>query len=488
MIFGAYAMTIAIVGWRTARHSRSMQSFAVGTRTTGPAIVGLSLACSLTSAATFVVNPGLVYAFGWSAVVGYAIAAPLGIAVGLLVFTTAFRRIGDEVGALTVPQWIGQRWGSTRLTTYFAALSLLQVSFLVLIVVGLTLVLQAALHVPEWSALIFVVGFTFTYILAGGASTHLITNLVQGIVKIVVAVILLASGIVALRDDAGGVFVRLAAVAPHYASATNPDSALFRDVFEVVIANFVVGIAIILQPHVIGKALMLRTGRDVRVYLGTALSVLALLFAVLLVGLFARLTLADASLAPDAVMATYVATVFPPFLSAVVVVGILAAGFSAMEAILVALSSIVANDLVGTLRPALRADAEAWKIRSMRYAKVFLALLAPVVIWLSHRQIVAPSLSVAIFGQLGVYGLFAATFVPVLFGAFTTWRHAGWAFAASATALVTHFGLYYGTTFRYHNNPAVTATIALGASVAVMLVGRLVQGAVETRVPARTTP
>jgi sodium/pantothenate symporter len=39
----------------------------------------------------------------------------------------------------------------------------------------------------------------------------------------------------------------------------NPDSLLFRDYFEVLVANFLVGIAIILQPHIISKALYLRT-------------------------------------------------------------------------------------------------------------------------------------------------------------------------------------------------------------------------------------
>ena len=41
-----------------------------------PFFVGLSLAANMTSVATFVINPGLVHAYGWSGVVGYGIAAP----------------------------------------------------------------------------------------------------------------------------------------------------------------------------------------------------------------------------------------------------------------------------------------------------------------------------------------------------------------------------------------------------------------------------
>ncbi len=88
--------------------------------------------------------------------------------------------------------------------------------------------------------------------------------------------------------------------------------------------------------------------------------------------------------------------------------------------------------------------------------------------FLAWRQIVAPSLSVAIFAQNGVYGLFAATFAPVVFGLFTQRATAKLAATAAITALVVHFGMYYGGITHYHNNPAVPATFALIISTLVM--------------------
>jgi F0F1-type ATP synthase membrane subunit a len=100
-----------------------------------------------------------------------------------------------------------------------------------------------------------------------------------------------------------------------------------------------------------------------------------------------------------------------------------------------------------------------------------LIVLAPVTLLLSWRQIVAPSLSVAIFAQNGIYGLFAATFAPVLFGIFSKRATAPLVFAAAVTALVVHFGMYYGGITHYHNNPAVPATCALIVSTLVMAIG-----------------
>ena len=105
-----------------------------------------------------------------------------------------------------------------------------------------------------------------------------------------VAVILVASGAAIFADGSGRLLLaRLDAVAPHYGSMTNPESLLFRDLFEVVVANFVIGLAIIMQPHIISKSLYLRSERDVNTYLVTAMVAGTVFTTVLLVGLYARL-------------------------------------------------------------------------------------------------------------------------------------------------------------------------------------------------------
>jgi len=470
LLFLVYVLAIIGLTWWNRRKAATMSSFAVGTRSLPPFLVGLSLAANMTSVATFVINPGLVYAFGWSGVVGYGIAAPLGIFIGLIVTSKRFRRVGDRVTALTVPQWIGDRYGDRRLTLFFAVVSLLQVTFLVLIVTGVALVLMSVLSLPMWGALAIVVGFTFAYIFFGGASIHILSNSVQAVIMVVVAVLLLASGAEFFAGGVGAFVDRLAAVGPHYASVTNPSSLLFRDMFEVFVANFTIGLAIIMQPHLMSKALYLRSERDVNRYLATAMVVGTVFTWVLLVGLFARLSLGG-GLAPDRVVATYIATDFAPPLRAVIMLGVLAAGFSTLEGVVLALSTIFANDLYGSLARAVGVAADRVAGRLLKVGRGFLVVLAPVTFLLARDQILDPSLSVAIFAQNGVYGLFAATFAPVLFGMFSRRASRGLALAAALTALVVHFGMYYGKISMYHNNPAVPAACAIMASTLVMAMG-----------------
>ncbi len=472
------AAIVGIALWSRVR-TRSMESFSVGSRTVGPFFIGLSLAANLTSAATFVINPGLIHLYGLAGFIGYGIATPIALFVALAIFSTRFRTIGDRFTVLTVPQWIGDRFGDRRMTIGFSVLSLLQITFLVLIVVGLSVVLSSALGIPVVAALLLVIGFTFAYILVGGAGAHIMTNTIQAFIMIIVALMFLGSGLRFFEGGIGAFLARLAAVGPHYASITNPDSLLFRDVFEVVIANMIIGIAIIMQPHVISKALYLRSTRDVRIYLITAISVTTLFFLVLSTGLFARLAMPGEVLKPDTVIATYMVRTFTPFMRAVVVLGILSAGFSTMEGILVALSSIFSNDLLKNLLPARMTEGDAWKKRSLLVARIFLVALAPVTFLLSHDQILHPSLSVAMLAQNGVYGLFSATFVPVLFGVFSRTPSKWWAMAASLTAVVVHFGMYHFQITTYHNNPAVPAACAIVVSTTIMAIGTLLRSGKE---------
>jgi SSS family solute:Na+ symporter/sodium/pantothenate symporter len=469
-----YACVIVFLAWRNAKRAKDIESFSVGSRRVPPFFVGLSLAANMTSVATFVINPGLIHAYGWAGVVGYGMAAPLGIFIGLVVTSKRFRRVGDQFTVLTVPQWLGERYRDRRLTVFFAIISMLQITFLVLIVTALVLVLMSVLEIGMWPALLMVVIFTFGYILFGGASLHVWSNSVQALTMLAVAVILVVSGAAIFSDGLAGFFGRLDAVAPHYGSVTNPDSLLFRDLFEVVIANFIIGLAIIMQPHIISKSLYLRSEKDVNTYLVTAMVAGTVFTAVLLVGLYARLELGG-DLPPDRVVATYIASSFAPGLRAFIMLGVLAAGFSTLEGVILALSTIFGNDFFGTIARSRGVEAERLRSQLLRVGRIFLIVLAPITLLLSWRQIVAPSLSVAIFAQNGIYALFAATFAPVLFGIFSRKATASLVFGAAITALIVHFGMYYGGITHYHNNPAVPAACALVISTLAMGVGVAVQ-------------
>jgi sodium/pantothenate symporter len=476
-----YAGAIVALVVHGARRNRTVADYAVGNIAFSPVAVGLALAASTTSAATFIINPGLVAYFGLSAVFALCVVLPISMGLSLIVLTKGFRKYGGAVRALTLSQWVGQRYRSRGFAVFFALMSLLLVTFIVMILVGLTKVIAASLALDEVAVLAVLVAFSFGYMMFGGANSMVYTNTVQALIMIVVAVILLGSGYEHLAGGFGGLVERLRAVDPDLAGLYNPASPLFRDGFEVVFCTLVVGAAIACQPHIITKSLLLKEERSVNRYLAAGLTVQVLFFLVVAAGLFARLEFPDLQLdgrtiVPDAVISTYLVTQFPWFVGVIVFLGLIAAGMSTLEGLIQSLSIIVTNDLVANVH-----NAATGRELSDRFRFVFnrgvIAVLALASFALAWWQLVAPNLSVIIFAQLGVYAYFAAAFVPVLFGTFLDDTPLAAVAGASAVALFVHYGLYYTghLWFPYYMGVAVKNP---GISTALGIVAATITGGV----------
>jgi len=473
-----YAAAIVTLVVRGARRNKSVADYAVGTVAFSPVAVGLALAASTTSAATFIINPGLVAYFGLAAAFALCVILPVSMGVSLVVLTKGFRKYGGSVKALTLSQWVGKRFGSRAFAVFFAVLSLLLVTFIVMILVGLTKVLAASLALPEVPVLAALVAFSFGYMMFGGANSMVYTNTIQAVIMIVVAFLLLGSGAEHLVDGIGGLVDRLAAIDPNLATLYNPASPLFRDSFEVVFCTIVVGAAIACQPHIITKSLLLKEEADVNRYLVAGVAVQTLFFMVVLVGLFARLEFPDLELlgvaiSPDSVVSTYLVTEFPPMVGVVVFLGLISAGMSTLEGLIQSLSVTLSNDLVANVHDAVTGRELPERFLFLLNRAV-IAALAALSFGLAWWQLVDPALSVIIFAQLGVYAYFAAAFVPVLFGTFLDRVPLAAVASAAVAALVVHYGVYYtgDAWFPYYmgtavDNPGISTALGIVAAVVV---------------------
>lgn len=447
LLIAGYATAILVLVVRGARRNRSVEDYAVGNIAFSPVAVGLALAASTTSAATFIINPGLVAYFGLSAVFGLCVVLPIAMSVSLVVMTKGFRKYGSSIKALTLSQWVGQRYDSRPLALIFALLSLLLVTFIVMILVGLTKVIAASLALPEPAVLVALVVFSFGYMMFGGANSMVYTNTIQAVIMVVVAIILLGSGLEYFADGWGGLLTQLSAIDPNLATLYNPASPLFRDAFEVVFCTLVVGVAIVCQPHIITKSLLLEEERDVNRYLVTGVAVQTLFFLVVFVGIYARLAFptlesGGQAIAPDSVTSTYLVSQFPWFVGVVVFLGLIAAGMSTLEGLIQSLSIILTNDLIANTYHQVTGRSLGNRFRFLLNRGV-ITVLALVSLALAYRQLIEPNLSVIIFAQLGVYAYFAAAFVPVLFGTFLRDTPAIAALAATLTAVAVHYTVYF---------------------------------------------
>ncbi|GAB5415676.1 MAG: sodium/pantothenate symporter [Congregibacter sp.] len=463
-VFFKYALILgyaALVYWLSIigmRRTRSVEGFSIGNKDMSPYVVGITLAASIASTATFVINPGFVYVHGLAAYLHFGVAGSLGSLTAFLTLTRGFLRLGEAKGALTIPQWIFYRYQHRGLSLFFAFINLLSITFVVLILVGCSLLVTGLFPIEQKTALILVLLFVFSYVLMGGTYAHAFTNTLQGVMMLIVTVLLFLHGYRYFDGDPLGA---LDAISASYGAAFNAESSLYFDFFSVFVSGFVVTFALMLQPHILTKVLYLRSERDIQKFIGTTVVVGTLFTLMLMIGFYARLAGMEID-AQDTVVREYLlaefgSSVWGEYVLVFIFITLLAAGMSTLDGILVSLSAMVVNDIV---KP-LAGDHYDGLILS-RWVLVAVGVVGVILAW-------NPPPLIGLFAQKGVYGLAAASLVPVLFGVLVRRHIPLWVVLGSALiglSLHLFFNLFMGVA-----NPAISASYGIFASLAFGLLG-----------------
>lgn len=476
MFFGIYLIGTAYLGWLGHKKTKDFSSFAIGAGDMSPVTVGITLAASTASAATFIINPGFVYVDGLSAFMHLGISVYLGLIFMLLLLSFRFREIGADQHALTIPDWIGKRYQSKNFSLYFAILNLLSFAFIVLLVGGISIVMQKLLGVNNITALLITLIFVTGYVIFGGTYAHVFTNMLQGILMIGISAIIVGSGIqLWLKGD---LWTQIQSIDPNLLKWVNPESQLFNSVFSIYIAGFCIGAALVCQPHILTKALYVKTNKEVRQYILVFSLVYFLFTLLLLAGFWAHISttpdqLVDATsgaFRQDLVMTVYLQNAFPDWIFTIISVVLLAAAMSTLDGLLVGMSTITANDLVLNLINRFgkkeRTEEEKMKL-AFRASHIVLVVLAVLVFLVN----INPPTLLGIFGQMGVYGLVLAVVPPLITGVLFKNVSIVVVWVCSILGVSIHFLLFFYGSQIFPNstmafgNPGVTATLGLLCSV-----------------------
>lgn len=440
------------------KKTKTMKGFAIGNKDMKPELVGITMAASISSTATFVINPGFVYTHGLSAFMHFGVGAVLGIMTAFLLLTKGFRALGEKQGSLTIPHWIYERFGSRAYSLFFAFLNLLSITFVVLILVGCSMLLSSIFPIDQKVSLIVSLLFVFSYVLLGGTYAHAYTNTFQAILMIVISLFLFFNGIHLFEGDFIGTLKK---IGPNYASVFNKESVLYYDLFSVYISAFLISFALMFQPHIFTKILYLKEDKDVKRFLITTIIVGSIFSLMLFIGFYAKLS---GVIVPrqDMIVTAYIQQQFSvgavaPYLSVFIVLTLLAAGLSTLDGILVSLSAMVVNDIYMPLSK--NSDQSKGLILS-RYVLVFIGLVSFALAW-------NPPKLVGIFAQKGVYALAAASFVPIIFG--VLYKKEIPVRIIAATSLIAVIGHFYLNSFAGFINPSVSSSISMLCSLAFML-------------------
>lgn len=413
-----------LFGYLGQKRIRSADDFATARGGYGPWFLAFAYAATTASGATFIGFPGLAYDSGLSTLWVFFLY-PVGIYLGILICMTLIARTGNAFGSRTIPEYLGDRYQSEALRIIVALFSLMLFFYLAgqlvscLVMFGTFLGLE-----PVWG-IIITCGVLLIYVMAGGAHADILTDGVQGMLMLVLAVVILYLFLTGHGVEGGlsGLLAELESQDPNFLKVFNPDNELAHSwwsVTSIVLATLPFG----LLPHLGNKLWALKKPSQRPRFLIIAFSMGMLLPAIGLAGLLARALLGDllntSGLGGNQAIPALFIEIFPTWMAALLGVGLLSAVMSTADGLVVSSSQVIANDLYRrTFAPRWHADrddheVEQRTLKISRWATLGTLLVSALLAWFFMEM------NVALLVWIGLGGMMAALAGPLVLG--TLWR------------------------------------------------------------------
>ena len=413
-----YMLMCIGVGLWAMRRTKSTHDFFMAGRHLGILVTGVAVFSSTMSGFGFVGGPGLVYKMGVSSF-WMVVSASVGISLSFFLLAKRLRLFAELRETISLPDAVLVRYNS-RSTSFLTAVAILLgvMGYLAAQIGAMAIVLQTILaevpwipSVPREMCLVVSTAVLVFYCVSGGIVASVYTDLVQGLIMVVAALLVLLTAVATVENGMTGMSRILLADDPE---SIGPWGTL--GIVGCLSWYFVFVLGACGQPHVITKFMMTRRLGDARHML--PVSVFGYAISALLwigIGLSMRALVLSGQEPPlleaDNAAPQFLQHYAHPLLAGVVFAGLLAAIMSTADSFLNIGAAAVVHDI-----------PRAWRGRSLdnelywaRVATVSIAAAAAMFALFSENL-------VALLGAFG-WGTFAAAIVPTVAIGFN-WKRA----------------------------------------------------------------
>jgi len=332
----AYCLLMLGIGIWATRRTRDTEDFFLSGRKLGPWIVALAQGATQSSAWTLAGVSGAAYLWGRHAVWLW-VSVVTGYLVNWLWIAPRLRRISAQNGSMTLVQLLFGGPGRLLLRRLSSAIILL--SFLFYVAAQFDAAGQAfsvSLGLPVAVCIAAGAAITVGYTLAGGFWAASITDVVQAVLMLVIALVLPVAALLAV----GGIDGIAAAAAADAAPGQPP----FAAGAAFVIGVMGIGLAAPGQPHVINHFMAARDDAAIRRGGVIAIAWIALILAGMLVVGWAGRALAVPPDNAETVLYLAAQAWLPPMLAGIVTVAVMSAIMSTVDSQLITATSSLTVD------------------------------------------------------------------------------------------------------------------------------------------------
>ena len=389
-----YTVLLAYHAWSGNRETKGVADYFVGGRAMGPIAIGLSFFATYSSTNSFVGFSGQAYDWGvtWFLLVPFVVALSLFAWVGV---APRLRTFTESLGSLTIPDFIGFRFGSPA-ARVMAAVIVIFASFFYMTAVfkGIGNLLEVFLDIPYRAAIIIVFFIVMLYTVLGGFISVVKTDAVQGLVMVVAAV-LLFRGVVAAAGglDSVGALAGDPLTEPLLRWGGGVTVPLALGVVFAGTVKFAV------EPRQLSRFYALESRQAIRKGVWVSTVAFVVVYSLLIpVGLYARNIMPGGLADTDLVVPQLLTTpgVFSAGVSAFLLLAMVAAAMSSLDSVLLVMASTAQRDIVGMLRPT---GSERSALAATRlYVAIFALITAIISLNPPEGIVVLTALSGAIYG------------------------------------------------------------------------------------------
>lgn len=436
-----YLGIMAFIGWYAGRKTNNIGDFFVLSGKAGVVVSGIAYFSTQFSMGTFLGTPGTIYGVGYA---GMAISVPGAVFCMILPALLIGRKLitlGHKYGFLTMADYLTDRYHSKNMS---GVLGVMMLFFLVPMmgaqIIGAGVIVHVFTGLPEWVGVVGMGIIVILYCMTGGMKGAMMTDVIQGSLMIATAVV---AFIVSIVMGGGFSNINHTLQSMNEAYLTFPGANGYMP-WTYYISNIVLWSFFTMgQPHLFTKFFAMKDHKTMfkAILLGTA----GMFFSATLIewaGVNGIASIQNIEKA-DQIIPMILQRGMNPFLASIFIAGIVAAGMSTIDGILVTTTGAVTRDIYQKI-----INKNATDEAVMSLSKVVTVIIGIVVICFGVFQ-PGSIFEINLFAFSGM----AIFVVPILFGIY--WKKAT-AKGAIASVIVGIISLLLFTL-----NPSVKA-LAMG--------------------------
>lgn len=436
-----YLGIMAFIGWYAGRKTNNIGDFFVLSGKAGVVVSGIAYFSTQFSMGTFLGTPGTIYGVGYA---GMAISVPGAVFCMILPALLIGRKLitlGHKYGFLTMADYLTDRYHSKNMS---GVLGVMMLFFLVPMmgaqIIGAGVIVHVFTGLPEWVGVVGMGIIVILYCMTGGMKGAMMTDVIQRSLMIATAVV---TFIVSIVMGGGFSNINHTLQSMNEAYLTFPGANGYMP-WTYYISNIVLWSFFTMgQPHLFTKFFAMKDHKTMfkAILLGTA----GMFFSATLIewaGVNGIASIQNIEKA-DQIIPMILQRGMNPFLASIFIAGIVAAGMSTIDGILVTTTGAVTRDIYQKI-----INKNATDEAVMSLSKVVTVIIGIVVICFGVFQ-PGSIFEINLFAFSGM----AIFVVPILFGIY--WKKAT-AKGAIASVIVGIISLLLFTL-----NPSVKA-LAMG--------------------------